>query len=532
MNSLINFLRVLATFTLSLTENDVEHLKTDFNKWVAESEEFLRKFGLYRAFIPEVKNFLKNGMLFTEEDGQILSGILKQRIDAFVKDTSITKEQLALLKDFNLYFRKDSAPAWKRITNNINLVNEPKIISMYAPEITQVDLSLQKNMQNIVAKLTGRKNDHILLLTEMRDFRETSPKLVEQYSLYRKEFITNYKKHLMKFVRASGKDLLDVKVARNYLQEMGCDYIPKGFIGKINEKGELFTIASKPIAGMLIGEVIMNPKYDPKTDDTYVCSLKLNPLQQLRTKTMNEVNRKLRFDKVSEFMNTVEGHRKKWLEDLNSVDIRNKVCAAMVEIIYMTQARIGGENNETGGEKTFGLSTLLIDHTNITPDGIEFNYPGKKGTAQHHFLGTNTAISKKVISIIKNLIKGRKSTEKVFVVSGKPITASEVNRYVRSIGINVSVHKFRHVQGTKIAQDLFKKHPFKKGAVSQAQAEKWIKEEAKQIGTILHHRSGSGDKEKVVGTTALNAYVDPNVIKKFFTDLNLRVPAWVPKTSD
>ena len=47
----------------------------------------------------------------------------------------------------------------------------------------------------------------------------------------------------------------------------------------------------------------------------------------------------------------------------------------------------------------------------------------------------------------------------------------------------------------------------------------------KEVGEKLHHQTGG----KVTGMTAINSYISPAVSASFFTDLKLRVPAWVPK---
>jgi hypothetical protein len=80
---------------------------------------------------------------------------------------------------------------------------------------------------------------------------------------------------------------------------------------------------------------------------------------------------------------------------------------------------------------------------------------------------------------------------------------------------------------------LFAKAPFSKSKPpTQASAEKWVKEECIKIGELLHHRSGSGDKQKTTGATAIAAYISPDVVKKFFTDWGLHIPKWVPEMND
>ena len=78
---------------------------------------------------------------------------------------------------------------------------------------------------------------------------------------------------------------------------------------------------------------------------------------------------------------------------------------------------------------------------------------------------------------------------------------------------------------------ILRSSPFKKSQnPTQAAVEKWIKEEMKQVGEVLHRRTGSGENQKVTDMTAMNAYISPEILVEFFDDLGLRVPRWVPKT--
>lgn len=534
----ISFVKCLSVMALSLASKDVADLKADFLKWLDEATPLLKKHGLLRAFKGEVKIFLENKMEFTEEDGIEMAKVLKLALPSFIKDVSIAQEMIAMVRDCNTFFKKDSAPAWSRLSKNVTFLNDTRLAQRFLDDEeedngTLGDFKTHDDMVKIVAKLTGRKNDPVLTLNEMRDNREKFPKTVEKYSALRKVFVANYKRALLKFVRTSGKTTVDVKVARKYLGSLGCDYIPKGFVGQIDEQGRLYTSAGKLISGMLIGEVVMNPSYDPKTDNTYVCYLKANKGQALRTANFLKSKKAERFEKVNDFIGNVDDHRKGWVADLKSLDKKNEILAAMVETIYQTQARIGGEGNEMDGQPTFGIATLRRKHVKVLADGIEFDYPGKKGTQQHHTLRGNSPASRRVVAIVKELAKNKKPEDYLFTFRAKPIPPQAVNKYLRSKGINVSIHKFRHLAGTKLAMELLKSAPYnKKNVPSQAQAEKWIKEEFKKVGEMLHHRTGSGEKQKTTAMTAINSYVDPSVLKNWFAGLGLRVPKWVPKTGD
>lgn len=526
----IPFIKCLAIMALALEGVDVDAYRAKMTAWLKEAEPFLRKHSLLRSFKSEVKVFFDEGMDISEKDGQILAGLLKEHTKDFVADTSIKQAQLALIKDLTLFFKKDSRPAWNRIRSNISELQDNHLSAEFIGEDQEVsDPSIAGAMTKIVRKLMGR-NDPVLTLNEMRDLAVSHPKDMDRYKELRKQFLANYKTNLTRFIRLQRKPVIDVKIVAKYLEALGCNNIPKGFEGGIDEKGRLYTTAGHVIQGMLIGEVVMNPKYDPEKDNTYVCSLKSNPGQRLRTAHFINGNKKARFDLINEFAAKLDGFRKKWVADMSSSDPQKSLLSTMVEMIYQTQARVGTEGNEADGEPTYGLTTALIRHVKVTTAGVEFDYPGKKGTPQHHLVKPDTVSNRKIVTTVKKLLAGKKPNDPLFTYNGKQVTSNMVNGYLKSIGVKVTAHKFRHLLATKMSKELVEQAPFKKGEASQAAVEKWVKEEFKKIGERLHHQSGgkTGDA-KTVGTTAIASYCDPQVLATFFTKLGLRVPKWVPE---
>ena len=535
MNSLHAFIKCLAIMAVSLTNKDVGGYREAFTQWLATAKPFLTKHGLYAEFKEEAKLFLQKKMEFDADDSAAVSGLLKTFIPAFQKDLSIGHEELALVRDIALFYRKDSDPAWKRISKNIALLRDPELNKEFLPEDDESETTYSdstcRSMEKIVKALVNRSGDPILTLAEMRDLRETHPKEITRYSELRKEFVAAYRSNLQKFVRMRGTDLVDVKLARDFLTKKGCNYIPNGFVGKINESGILHTRGDRAIKGFLMGEVVMNPAYDYKKDNTYVCSLKSNMTQQLRTGDFIAEKKKERFEKVAEFAKSVEKYRKAWIRDLDALDDHTRLMATLTEAIFLTQARIGGNSTNKDDEDRYGMSTILVEHCKLMPNGLDIRYVGKKGTPQEHFIRTNTPSGKKVVSLMKALMKGKKPNQPVFTERGKMINGQTVNKYLRELGVpnGISIHKFRHVLGSSLAIKILEGCPLERG-VTQSVAEKWIKDAFIPIGEMLKHRAGVGVAAKTVSSTSINAYVDPQLLKNWFSDLGLRVPKWVPRT--
>lgn len=539
MDSKVCFIKCLTMMAASLAGADMPTLKTLFKTCAADAEEFARSHKCLRVFKKHANAFLKQNLELDDEAAAEFEAEMRPFLPDFNENVDINKVELGLIKDAFLYMRRDSQPALTRLARNVSVLGDPLLNRVYLFKQSDQaeptgDLKTAKEMAKIVEKVVGEKGDPILTLNEMRDLAEENPKLAEKYKELRKVFVANYKSALLHFIRSSGKPVVDVKIVSKYLEAKGCNNIPKGFVGGIDEVGKLYTTAGKQIGGMLIGEVAMNPKYNPRTDDTYVCYLVSNPSQQLRTVDFVKGNRQARFNKVQDLIQNIDGFRKKWLNDLKSPDDKTAITAAMVETLYATQARIGGDSKNQDGEDRYGLSTLLIAHAKMVNGGFEFEYVGKKGTKQHHVLKPDSVTNKRVIAIIKKCMSGKGKNDLLFTYRGKHLDGSVVNRYLRSIGVpsGVTAHKFRHLAGTKMAQDILAKAPFspRDKGYTQSSVEKWLKEAMLPVGAMLHHRTGSGDKEKVTPMTAINAYISPDLLRDFFGKLKLRVPDWVPKT--
>jgi hypothetical protein len=115
------------------------------------------------------------------------------------------------------------------------------------------------------------------------------------------------------------------------------------------------------------------------------------------------------------------------------------------------------------------------------------------------------------------------------------MTAQLVNKWFKRSGASVTVHKLRHVKGTEVFKQLLEENKAKiferKNPLTQAEADKMLKLLATKVGGILGHVRGVGAGQKVTGATALQAYIDPSVVRDYYTRLNLRAPRAFTATS-
>ncbi len=525
----------LVTLVLKITGNDTSTLKAEFKNWASEASVVVTQLKIKKIYTIVANSFSLSGK-FTEDHAYELGELLKSSLPLVVKDITIKKDKLQMYKDCYAVFLTNSMPAWRRIEKNVSILNSGKLTKIFLPDTEEEVVSIAaavKKLKMLCAKLTGRTNPpflHPREVTPLRKDPKTLPILIE-YNSYLKEINHVIKTETMNFVRASGKTLVSLDSLKAHLKKLGVvNNLPTGFTGgQVDERGAMYTREGRKLDKIPFGAVVMNPKYDPDKDNTYVMNNLDCKTFRYRTLTFTSRNKKNRHALVREFFKKESQHRDAWLLDLKRAKSKQQVMAAMTELLFKTACRIGGKGNQTKGEPTYGLTTLQVRHLQFHPEDVQFNYSGKKSAEQEHVFNTTTPDGKRVGTILETLVKGKKPTDLVFTFKNKPISRPVVNQYLHSIGIEITAHRFRQLAGTKLTMGILKKSPFKaKDEPKQAAVEKWLKEELKKVGEVLHHRTGT----KVTGSTALKSYIDPEIVVEFFTNLGLRVPGDVPQAEE
>ena len=413
-------------------------------------------------------------------------------------------------------------------------MKSPKLAHICAPdEITEIPDEIASSItkaKKLMKQLVGDGTSAFLHPKDRTELIKDPSKqdLLLQYNALMKPVNATIKPAIAAYVRNSKESLVSIDVMRADFDRIGQPHnLPVGFVGgQIDEKGKMYTKEGLQLDKEPFGKVVMNANYDPETNNTYVLRSARVHNSRYRTIEMNVANKKARHLKVQDFFDNEVANRAKWVNVLKTASDRTQVLAAMIELMYQTSARIGGKDNSTKGEPTYGLTTLQVRHTKILPKEIEFNYSGKMSHEQELHYPTIKAEAKIVRQILTSLVKGKGPDDLVFTWNNKPITDAMARAFLTSLGINVSPHKFRHLAGTKMAMAILKTLPFKKAdKPSQAAVEKWIKEAFLPIGAHLHHATGTG---KIVSSTALKSYIDPELVANVFTDLGLRRPNFIP----
>lgn len=521
-----SFISSCLVLLLHLNEHETKQFQQEFKQWVKEANEFVRAIGATRTFTSLANKYILKKE-FTEEDATKLGTLLRDKRALIEKDVTINRRQLRLINDIALNLRTASKAAWDRIHNDVSYLGNSKLNAEFTVDETTTLKDLQeaqakKEASSIVKKVTGRTG-YFLTPEESKELRENKPELYSKYAQAAKVLNKIVKVAIFNYVRSSGKPRVLIDDLKKHLDSKKiANNLPVGFTGgMMDDKGIAYTKEGLQLDRTPFGIVQMNPKYDPEANNTYVLK-GVDHKVVYRTLEFTKSNKLTRHQLVQDFLKNESAHRDKWLADLKADGTKKQILAAMVELMYATSARIGGEKNETKGVKTYGTSTLLVEFIKILPDRIEINYLGKKGTAQPSTYYVKDAISKKVYQIIKKCAEGKGPKDRLFTYKNKPLSAQLLRLYFKALGIKISPHRLRTLAATKMAMKILARAPFKKGQAKQAQVEKWIKEEFKEIGKMLHHRTG----EKVTSSTALKAYIDPEVIKAYFDKLGLRSPSF------
>src|SRR5271168_2551126 len=100
---------------------------------------------------------------------------------------------------------------------------------------------------------------------------------------------------------------------------------------------------------------------------------------------------------------------------LDSDNQRDKAIGAIIILMIQTGIRIGNEESAKS-VKTYGATTLLKKHVKIDGSKITLNFIGKDNVKQHLSLKDS-----KVAKVIKELIKNKGPSDRIFEVDGKVI---------------------------------------------------------------------------------------------------------------
>ncbi|MDE1905430.1 MAG: hypothetical protein KGH75_03140 [Rhodospirillales bacterium] len=437
------------------------------------------------------------------------------------------------------YFNSKSEPSFKAITQNVRHLSDPKLSNIMHVSDKEIDNTPVTKFKEWIAKKTTRMNPDFLTPEESKNLSVQDQEIHKEL---RKHHNKAYKDKLQDIVRKSGNETVPAIAVKNQLHSEGFPHfsIPKGFKGRVDEKGALYTSNGKPLAtGQSGGIMEMNPDYNPSTDDAFYCKGRSSfatgkGWQYFYTLDYERKHRQgKKTAKVAELGEKMEDMQKAWRKDLKQ-NKENKMQAAMLEAMYQTQARIGSGRGKTAGETTYGLSTWLNKHVKVGSGGnIIITYPGKKGMINKHVIKPDTPETKELSKYIQELKHDKRPNDPIWSDYKKTMNAGDVRKYLRELGFSGGAHKFRTHKGTELFKELLDKKPLRKKNPTPKEVDQYHKMLTTEVGKILGHQRTKADGTTVnVGSTAAKSYIDIPSQIKLFRDKHVPVPKWLERVEN
>lgn len=461
-------------------------------------------------------------------------------------DVEVNQDHIDMLKALTAYCSSRAEPALRKIVSLAPLTENNSVIDAltFKPNSQK---EFVKPLEEIVRRVAHRKGT-TLTAEEIKKIKTKYPKVVREYRRLHVQFNNVWKDELRNLINKAGRPMTDFQYALAYLKSQGIvNPLPATFEGNVDANGKFYTKAGKKISNVPgTGFTIkMNPNYDPKEDNEYVFTT-YNAAGEVSQHVYTEDYRlrasKAKFEKVDKLNAVIDKMRAKWMQYLkrggNSVQT---VSSTVLELLYQFSARVGTMGNATGGKATYGMATLLRKHFKVLPTGIKIDYPAKDGVRKQCIITKGSPESTWLINNIKVCLKDKEPNDKAFTFTIAnndklfPVTGNVVNKWFKALGApeDVTVHKIRHVRGNRLFLEQLEVNKELidnlDNPMSQAEADKLLKEMATQVGTLLGHVRGVGKTQKVTPMTAIANYISTELMVGYYNKLNLRIPSFLRK---
>lgn len=427
--------------------------------------------------------------------------------------------------------------------------------------VTEVDdqEDIQDELIEIVSEWNGQRSLFIKSREEEKKMSEERPDLWERYVEANKKFTHSWLTYVAAFVRERGEKLASYQELLEEMEENGYESdLPAGFDGYIDAAANMYTKNKE--------KIMLKPRrrYNPwiiMSPDTVKSVFKVTnwkgETENIGTKNTyyTEKHHKdsslEKFAAVRDFGDLAESIRARWLRQLTGdssgngnkvfapTDV-NQVAALVIELVWQTAARIGNPENQTGEEKTYGLSTVLVNQTRFNANSVTMTYKGKDAVNTKHTIKGDTNLNRYIINALKALATygGKRGSDYLFTYVTRQgrqrrLTDSTVNKELKefyNVPSGFSIHNIRTYHGTKIFEEQMERIFKKYDKLDKSQAKEVINFMAIEVGKKLNHirRTADGD-EQITPATALTNYIDYNAQAKFYEHYGVPMPAFLSK---
>lgn len=527
--------------------------------------------------------------LFESEDVQLIDEYFPGLFEVAEHIQENESIDPAYLRSFQIGLRRyaktyedymDSVPSVRALINNFrSYIATRKLVYRNALDRASADLSypvwagelfrieevpnqedIQDEMRSIVEEYNGDSSLFIKSPQEEKDMKDNSPELWSRYVDVRKKFNHSWLQYVAAFVRESGQKLAPYSSLLDEMEENGYESdLPVGFDGYIDAAARLYTKDKKMIEGRprkaYTPIVLMNRDASKKGQFKVMdWNGRVEDAVAKKTYYTREHHQESsigKFGAVKEFGDYAEHIRKRWLRELTGSDTgmnptkvfspadKEQVVALVIELVWQTAARIGNAENATAGEKTYGLSTVLVSQVRFNQNSVSITYRGKDAVLTKHVIKAVDALNKYIVDALRTLATSGDKTRSDHLFTyvtkqGKPRRVGDylVNTELKNfyqVPSGFTVHNIRTYHGTKIFEDELDKVFKKYSKLDKKAAKQVIESLAMLVGKKLNHVRRGVEGEEVTGATALSNYIDPNAQAKFYEHYGVPLPAYLAK---
>lgn len=581
-------LKLLTVVALARNGQSYELVKTKIPSWAASAAKFIelavtsKTLKISKPVATSLATIIstlpansKKGKKYYEsikEEVQTFAGWIEanRKAGAWQQFTALSLDQTTFLDTLRKIFLIDSEAGERWLQSKVNLLKEPMLSKCFAGNLDELlprpeDFPLEfkrKTDQQILDMLVD-------LAIDLGSPKELAPLIhVQKTAREKDEASFLLWKAGQVYLSAKAKDAVS-KIVRNYghtdiapvpvvpVKEMSQHLKEYGIVWPVVnpqlKKGELMAdnMSLYTKTGLSLGrgvpfnaKISYNPNYTPEYTDKFsqgrggMYYLKLDFAWGGSTSVAPagraNSNKEKTFAKVESFGSKIDTFRKKWTAKLTSRDPEERMGATILEIVYQSSIRIGSRIGTAVVEgkdvKTYGLTVLKGKHMTKVGNNVKLKYIGKAGQQQTQMLKPGTdAKYKQAIANLVSYMDGKDKNDFVFTLpDGTRFTSLMANNYLKKItgSSAISIHKFRHIKANAIAAPILAECPFLgKTGNNRVEVTKWFKENMKQVGEALGHFTAG----EVTGNTAIYAYIDPRISKKFFEDCNVQIPKEIVK---
>ena len=119
------------------------------------------------------------------------------------------------------------------------------------------------------------------------------------------------------------------------------------------------------------------------------------------------------------------------------------MAVAIIDEVYI---RVGNEESVTN-LKHYGLTTLLKKHISFSGNNATLKYVGKSGVNHNKIIK-----NKKVVSLLKKIVSGKKPNDRVFQCDDYSVRAKTINKYLKPFNVTAKDIRGFHANNEMISE--------------------------------------------------------------------------------